>query len=199
MSNVVELRQTGVRARLRQAWDQRMLVRVWRSELESASFTGYVAHLGREYFLLWVLGDYIGFDGLYALRYLETPDKNQKFLERAIAMRGIVPSWPESFPLDDAEGAVRAAMAAAEVIGVHVDTEGQDEVCYVGRVVGFEADGFLMQEITPDAEWLTENSFFGFDEVSALALQGPYHAALAQVAGPPPDGVRATQRDRGFH
>ncbi len=202
MNKVVELKQRGIRARIREAQETRALVRLWRNELEAASFTGFVAAIGKEFFLLWVLGDYIGFDGLYALRYrdvteVEVPDKNHRFLERAMALRQVVPEWPENFALDDVEGVVRSAAANAGAIAVHVDTEGEDEVCYVGRLLGFEPDGFLVQEITPDAEWLRETSFFGFDEVSAIALRGPYHQALLEIAGTPPDDVRPFNRDQG--
>ena len=200
MSKVVELRQRGMRARVREAHETGALVRLWRAELEAASFSGYVAAIGKEFFLLWAMGDYIGFDGLYALRYrdvteLEVPDKNHGFLEKAMALRGIKPDWPDDFALDDVESVVRWAARHASVFGVHVDTEGEDEVCYVGRLLGVESDGFLVQEITPDAEWLREASFFGLDEVSAIALRSPYHEALEQVAGAPPDDVRPPNRD----
>lgn len=202
MSKIVEMKQRGVRARLREAHESRVLVRLWRNELEAASFTGLVAGLGKEFFLLWVLGDYIGFDGLYALRYrdvteIEVPDHHSKFLEKAMALKEMKPEWPTDFALDDVEGLVRWAAKHVGAIAVHVDTEEEDEVCYVGRLLGFEADGFLVQEITPDAEWLRESSFFGFDEVSAVSLRGPYQEALLQVAGPPPDDIVPSTRDSG--
>jgi len=202
MSKVVELKQRGVRARLREAAEQRTLIRLWRDDHEVASFSGYVAGLGREFFLLWAIGDYVGFDGLYALRYrdvseLESPDKSTHFLEKAMALRGIQPEWPAEFALDDIEGVVRSAASHAPVIAVHVDSEDEAEVCYVGRFLAFEPDGLLLQEITPDAEWLREPSFFGFEEISAIGLRGPYHTALAEVAGTPPDGIRPFNRDHG--
>lgn len=202
MSNVVKLKQRGVRAQLREAATARTLIRLWRDDHEVASFSGYVAALGQEFFLMWAVGDYIGFDGLYALRYrdvseLEMPDKSARFFEKAMALRGITPSWPENFALDDVENVVRSASALGGVIAAHVDSEGDDEVCYVGRLLGFESDGFLLQEITPDGEWLREASFFGFDEVSAIGCMGPYHTALAEVAGTPPDDIRPFSRDHG--
>jgi hypothetical protein len=191
MSKVVELKARGVRAELRQAWLTRSLVRLWRGRLEPGSFSGYIAHLGPEYFLMWVVGDYIGFDGLYALRYrdvteLELPDGNYRFLEKAIALKALNPTWPSSFNLDNVADIVRAASSERPVVAVHVDTEGEHEVCYVGRLLAFEADGFTVQEISPDAEWLAEPSYFGYDEVSAISFGGPYSEALAQVAGDPP-------------
>jgi hypothetical protein len=202
MSKIVEMKQRGVRAKLREAHESGALVRLWRAEHEAASFTGFVVGMGKEFFLLWALGDYIGFDGIYALRHrdvteIEVPDKNAGFLLKAMALKDLKPAWPDGFALDDVEGAVRSAAAHAPVIAVHVDTEGDDEICYVGRLLGFEPDGFLLQEITPDAEWLREQSFFGFEEVSAVGFRGPYHEALAQVAGTPPDDIRPFNRDQG--
>ncbi|HEX6363504.1 MAG TPA: hypothetical protein VFZ93_11130 [Albitalea sp.] len=194
MGQVIEMKAQGTRARLREACERGTLVRLWRGNLEGGSFTGYVAAVGREYFLLAAIGDYIGFDGYYALRHrdlteLESPDKNHVFIEKAMALKGIAPVLPRDWSLDDAEALVRSAIAANGVVAVHVDTEGDAEMCYVGRILGFEPDGFVMQEITPDAEWLRESSFFGYDEISAIAVKSPYNDALEMVAGAPPEDV----------
>jgi len=139
MSKIVEMKQRGVRAKLREAHESGALVRLWRAEHEAASFTGFVVGIGKEFFLLWALGDYIGFDGIYALRHrdvteIEVPDKNAGFLLKAMALKDIKPAWPADFKLDDVDGAVRS---------------------------------------------------------------GPYHQALAQVAGTPPDDIRPFSRDQG--
>ena len=44
----------------------------------------------------------------------------------------------------------------------------------------------LLQEITPDAEWLREPSFFAWDEVSTISFDEPYAQVLLDVAGQPP-------------
>lgn len=204
MGQVIELKAQGARARLREACETGALVRLWRGNLESGSFTGYVAGVGREFFLLWTVGDWIGFDGLYALRHrdvteLEVPDANHGFIEKAMALKGLRPELPRDWQLDEVEGLIRSATAANPVLAVHVDTEGPTEMCYVGRLLGFEADGFQMQEISPDAEWLREASFFGFDEVSAVAVASPYNDALAMVAGTPPDDVQPARGQGATH
>lgn len=191
VSKVVELRPKSVPARLREAMRERTLVRVWREQLEPGSFTGYVAAVGKERFLLWVLGDYIGFDGYFVLRYrdvsrLEAPDQHASFLERAIALRKLDPQLRTDFPLDDLNAVLTMASAQAPVISVYVDTEAESEVCYIGRLLGFEGDGFNLQEISPHAEWLRESSSFGLEEVSAISMQEPYALALSEVAGAPP-------------
>ncbi|HEY4144643.1 hypothetical protein [Pinirhizobacter sp.] len=191
MGKIIQLKTNGQRAGLREAQDNRQLVRLWRGELEHGSFCGYVGGVGREFFLLWVVGDGISYDGMYVMRHrdvteLEVPDKHHSFLEKALALKGISPTPPAVFPLDDIGQVVRAASANAKVIGVHVDSEEDTEVCYIGRVVSYEEDGFNMQEITPDAEWLGEASFFAWDEISTISIEDAYAVSLLAVAGDPP-------------
>src|SRR5579875_1790624 len=156
MSNVIKLETTSPRVQLRGAQQRGELVRVWRGNLEDGSFCGYLAGIGKEWLLLWVVGDQISFDGLYAMR------------------------------LADITQVVRATADHAAVMGVHVDTEDENEVCYIGRLLSIEDDGFTLQEITPDAEWLREPSFFGWDEVSTVSFDEPYAQVLLDVAGQPP-------------
>lgn len=191
MGKIIQLKTTGQRASLRDAQESNQLVRLWRSELEHGSFCGYVGGVGREYFLLWVVGDGISYDGMYVMRHrdvseLEIPDKHHIFFEKALTLKGIVPTPPPGFPLDDITQVIRAASEHAQVIGVHVDSEEDAEVCYIGRVVSYEEEGFNMQEITPDAEWLTEASFFSWDEISTVSMEDAYATSLLAVAGTPP-------------
>lgn len=191
MSNVIELKTTGQRAQLREAQQKHQLVRLWRGELEHGSFCGYVGGVGREFFLLWVVGDGITYDGMYVMRHrdvseLEAPDKHAPFMEKALALKHLLPRPPRGFPLDDIRSVIQAAATQAPVIGVHVDSEDEAEVCYIGRLVGVEEDGFNMQEISPDAEWLREPSFFSWDEVSTVSIEDGYATSLLAVAGTPP-------------
>ncbi|PXV56980.1 hypothetical protein SAMN04487785_109104 [Dyella jiangningensis] len=191
MGNVIELKTTGQRAQLREAQQKHQLVRLWRGELEHGSFCGYVGGVGREFFLLWVVGDGITYDGMYVMRHrdvseLEAPDKHAVFMEKALAIKHLMPRPPRGFPLDDIRSVIQAAAAQAPVIGVHVDSEDESEVCYIGRLINVEEDGFNMQEISPDAEWLREASFFSWDEVSTVSIEDGYAMSLLAVAGNPP-------------
>ena len=191
MGKVIELKTTGQRAQLREAQQQQQLIRLWRGELEHGSFCGYVGGVGREFFLLWVVGDSITYDGMYIMRHrdiseLEAPDKHAPFMEKALAMKQLLPRLPRGFPLDDIREVVQAAAKQAPVIGVHVDSEDESEVCYIGKLISFEDDGFYMQEISPDAEWLREASFFSWDEVSTVSIEDGYAQALLAVAGTAP-------------
>jgi hypothetical protein len=191
MGNVIELKTTGQRAQLREAQQQQQLIRLWRGELEHGSFCGYVGGVGREFFLLWVVGDGITYDGMYVMRHrdvseLEAPDKHAVFMEKALVLKHLMPRPPRGFPLDDIRSVIQAAAAQAPVIGVHVDSEDEAEVCYIGRLISVEEDGFNMQEISPDAEWLREASFFSWDEVSTVSIEDGYATSLLAVAGTPP-------------
>lgn len=191
MGKIIELKTTGQRAQLREAQENRQLVRLWREELEHGSFCGYVGGVGREFFLLWVVGDTITYDGIYIMRHrdvteLEAPDKHSIFMEKALALKSLAPTLPEQFPLDNIREVIEAAARQAAVIGVHVDSEEEAEVCYIGKLVSVEEDGFNMQEISPDAEWLREASFFSWDEVSTVSIEDGYAQSLLAVAGTPP-------------
>lgn len=191
MGKVIELKTTGQRAQLREAQQQNQLIRLWRGELEHGSFCGYVGGVGREFFLLWVVGDGITYDGMYVMRHrdvseLEAPDKHAVFMEQALTLKHLMPRTPRGFPLDDIRSVIQAAAAQAPVIGVHVDSEDESEVCYIGRLISVEEDGFNMQEISPDAEWLREASFFSWDEVSTVSIEDGYATSLLAVAGAAP-------------
>lgn len=191
MGKIIELKTTGQRAQLREAQQNQQLVRLWRGELEHGSFCGYVGSVGREFFLLWVVGDGITYDGMYVMRHrdiseLEAPDKHNDFMQKALTLKNLLPRPLGSFPLDNIREVIQAASAMAPVIGVHVDSEDEAEVCYIGRLVSVEEDGFNMQEITPDAEWLQEASFFAWDEVSTVTMEDGYATSLLAVAGAPP-------------
>ncbi len=191
MGTIIPLKTPGFRARLREAQLKGELVRVWRGNLEHGSFCGYVAGSGREFFLLAVVGDTLGFDGLYAMRHrdvteLEAPEAHAAFVTRALALRQVEIARPQGFPLDDIAQVLQAASQLGPVLGVHVDSEEEAEVCYIGRLVGVEDDGFNLQELSPDAQWLSEPSYFAWGEVSTVSFREPYGLALAEVAGTAP-------------
>lgn len=179
------------RSRLRQAQRRRELVRVWRGDLEYGSYCGYVAGIGNEFFLLRVIGDGLTDEGLVAMRHrdvteLEAPEAHHRFIERALAVKQIVPELPGDFALDAVNDVVRAAAQRSPVLGVQVDSEVDTEVCYIGRVLATDNDGFQLQEIDPDAHWLHEPSYFAWDEVTTLSMDDPYARSLLAVAGTAP-------------
>ena len=191
VNNVIELKTTGQRAQLREAQHNRTLIRLWREDLEHGSFCGYVGAVGREFFLLWVVGDGITYDGMYVMRHrdlseLEVPDKHHAFFAKALALKQLHPLALPGFPLDCIRDVIQAAGAHAPIIGVHVDSEDESEVCYIGRLVSTEEEGFYLQELSPDAEWMREVSFFSWDEVSTVSMEDSYAQSLLAVAGPAP-------------
>ena len=137
VNNVIELKTTGQRAQLREAQKNRTLVRLWREDLEHGSFCGYVGGVGREFFLLWVVGDGITYDGMYVMRHrdvteLEAPDKHHAFFAKALALKQLAPAGVPGFPLDSIREVVQAAGDFAPIIGVHVDSE-EGVVLHLGR------------------------------------------------------------------
>ncbi len=182
-----------MRPTLRQACERKQLVRLWRGELEDGSYCGYVCAMGREYLAFWVLADNLSFDGIHLLRLadvtdVECPDRHHRFLEKAVTLNGLVPDAPPDLQLDDGHGVITSAASHSPVLNVRVDNDNPDEadVCYVGRLVSCDDDGFTMQEISPEADWLREVSFFGWSELASVCIADPYADTLIQVAGKPP-------------
>lgn len=195
---------TSSRTRLHQSQQRRELVRLWRGHLEHGSYCGYIAGIGREFFLLRVIGDGLTDEGLVAMRHrdvteLEAPETHHRFIERALAIKHIVPELPTAFPLDAVNDVVHAAARHAPVVGVQVDSEEDAEVCYIGRLLAADKDGFQLQEIDPDAQWLREASFFAWDEVSTLCMDDPYARSLLAVAGSAPSLQRQDGDDDCGH
>jgi hypothetical protein len=191
VNNVIELKTTGQRAQLREAQNNQTLIRLWREDLEHGSFCGYVRGVGREFFLLWVVGDGITYDGMYVMRHrdvteLEAPDKHHEFFAKALAIKQLQPKSLQGFPLDGIREVIEAAGARTPIIGVHVDSEDESEVCYIGRLVSTEDEGFYLQELSPDAEWMREVSFFNWDEVSTVSMEDSYAQSLLAVGGAAP-------------
>lgn len=191
MAKILEFKTSGLRAQLREAQDQQTMVRLWRDGLEHGSFCGYIGGVGREFILLWVVGDCLTDDGIYVMRHrditeLESPERHHAFMAKALALKGIAPRLPQGFPLDSVRDAVAAAGAMSTLIGVHVDTEEEEEVCYLGHLTSMDDDGFYLQELSPDAEWMRQPSFFAWDEVSTLSMDDGYAQSLLAVAGPAP-------------
>lgn len=191
MSNILPFGARGARARLHQARQQHQLVRLWRGRLEQGSFCGYVGGVGREFFLMRVVGDTFTDEGLYAMRHrdvtrMETPEAHHRFIEKALQIKGVVAEFPSDFRLDATRDVIDDAIRRAPVLGVHVDSEDDNEVCYIGRLIGTEDDGFSLQEIDADAKWLREASFFAWDEVSTVSMHDPYAEVLHAVAGTAP-------------
>lgn len=193
MAKIIPFRARGVRPLLREAHATRQLVRLWRDELELGSYCGYIGALDEHFFAMWVLGDNLAFDGIHVMRprdvtEIELPDQHHVFLEQAISLAALLPGVPPGLRLEDTRALVRSVARLTPVFSVRVDNDNPEEsdVCYVGRLAGCEEDGFTLQEVTPDASWLTEPSFFAWDEVSSIFFSDPYALMLARVAGPPP-------------
>lgn len=201
MADILPFKTTSTRPQLRDAMLRRQLVRVWRGNMEHGSFCGYITGIGQQFVLLWVLGDNLQFDGMFALRHrditdIEAPDAHHRFLEKALASNGLEATVPADIELDSAQDLIRSASRGAPIVSVHVDNEEEADICFLGRVIGLEDDGFLLQEVNPDAEWLREPSYFGWDELSTVVWDDPYGRALFQIAGEPP--AMRNDGDSGF-
>ena len=191
MSKILQLKMTSQRALLREAQQNRKLVRLRHKKLEFGSFCGYVGGVGREFVLLWTINDALYYDGMYAMRHcditeLEVPDKRHAFVRKVLAIKKIEPKTPGNFPLDTIHEVIQGAGQRSPVISVYINSEEDSEGCYVGRFLGVEENGFTLQGISTDAVWMSEPSCFTWDKVSTVSMEEGYTQALLMVAGDPP-------------
>lgn len=195
MASISVLPARGFRAQLREAMTQKSVVRVWRDDLETGNYCGFVGGVGAEFFLLWVIADDLSFGGLQVLRHVdvtrvEAPDEHHHFYKKALAAQNLLVWFPENFNLDNAKDMVASANKLATVISVEVDedTEDMEGLCFfVGEVVDIPTpselpEGFAMREIDPDGEWAPISSYFGWDEILGLTICDNYARTLYAVA-----------------
>lgn len=205
MANVVSLVPRGFRTQLRDAQQQRQLVRVWRNQIEPSGYVGHVLGVGAEFFLLWLVDDDLRPGGLVALRHqdisnLETPYLYADLTEKALALQGEAPPASVEVDLDTLEGLLQSCSRLAPILTLMVPSENdppeedEDEFPYpvalfIGQVQSLR-DHIELLEINPSGWWETQVSGFGWDEVLGVIIQDHYGKQLYQVA----EQNRLTQR-----
>jgi hypothetical protein len=194
-SNVTVMPSRGFRGQLREAMDRRQVVRVERQELEVGCFSGYIQAIGADAFLMWVINDDLSFGGFRTLRHidvtdLEFTDREDLFYRRALELQGLAVPPPAAFPLDRIEDIVQAASERSELISLELDDpdEHDDGLSlfvgkYVGEVGGDQApDGFMLREVTPQAQWMETPSYFDWDEILSVCFGDNYAHVLFKLA-----------------
>jgi len=107
-------------------------------------------------------------DDLFAVRALELQRQHPHRPDVEITDHwSIFTTLPEGFPL------VRVAL-----VGEHSD--------HVGRIDQVDGDGVVLEGVSRSGEWVGSNRY-EYREIFSVQFGGAYEAALAAVAGPPPN------------
>lgn len=191
MSKVVPFKSRGVRAVLREAFEQRIPMRFGRDRIQPGWIHGFVVGLSRDLCMVAEVGDTMRFDGHVVLAItdltLVEEDPSREFVEKALALRDERLPVPEGFVLDDWGSVARSAMQIAPLLSINVVEDDAGEVSYIGQLTGIEADALILREVDPNAHWYSDTGDYGFDEIASISFGTGYLDALWQVAGQPTD------------
>ena len=197
MSTVVPFKSRGVRAELRDAFEQRVPLRVQRERLQPGVIHGYVVGLSREFCLIAEVGDAMRFDGYIAVAVADITsveaDPAREFVDKALALRNEVLVIPEDFRLEDWASIAQSALAFAPLISINMIEDDEGEISYVGQLVAVEANALELRELDPNAQWYADSGIYEIEAIGSIGFGSGYLDALWQVAGAPGDPL-ATRR-----
>jgi hypothetical protein len=193
MTTVVPFKARGARAELREAFEQRIPLRILRERLHAGVIHGYVIGMSRDFCLIAEVGDTMRYDGYIAIAIADISalevDPSQEFVEKALALRGETLQVPANFQLDDWAAIARSAMACAPLISLNMVEDDEGEISYVGQLDEVEANGLVLRELDPNAHWYPDNGAYEFEGLGSIGFGSGYLDALWQVAGAPGDSL----------
>ena len=191
MTTVVPFKARGLRADLREAFEQRIPLRIQRERLQPGTIHGYVVAMSRDFCLVAEVGDAMRFDGHIAIAIADISaieaDPSREFVEKALALRGEQLLVPEGFRLDDWTTIAQSAAACAPLISINMVEDDDGEISYVGQLDAVEPGALVLRELDPNAEWYPDNGAYEFENIGSIAFGSGYLDALWQVAGAPGD------------
>lgn len=191
MTTVVPFKARGLRAELREAFEQHIPLRIRRERLHPGAIHGYVVALSRDFCLIAEIGDMLRFDGHVAIAIADISqleaDPAKEFVEKALALRGEKLAVPAAFRLDDWATIARSAMALAPLISLNMVEDNEGEMSYVGQLVGVEPDALILRELDPNAQWYPDTGAYEYEALGSIGFGTGYLDALWQVAGAPAD------------
>jgi len=191
MTTVVPFKARGVRAELREAFEQRVPLRILRERLHAGVIHGYVVALSRDFCLVAEVGDAMRFDGYIAVAIADISsieeDPSREFVEKALALRGEALKVPDEFELDDWAAIARSAMAYAPLISLNMVEDDEGEISYVGQLTEVEPNALVLRELDPNARWYPDTGAYELEGLGSIGFGSGYLDAFWQVAGLPGD------------
>lgn len=189
--NVVQFRGRGARAQLREALETRVPVQIARSQISPGWVHGFVIGLAAEFCLIAEVSDAMQFDGFLALAIgdidMVEQDPGKEFVEKALELNGEAIPQIADFKLDDWQIIAESAARATPMISLNMLDEESGEVSYIGRLVGAEHDGLILQEVDPNATWYPDTGAYEFPGIGSIGFGTQYMLLLAKIAGMPPE------------
>lgn len=188
-------RLADLRSLLIKAKKNRTFIRFRRRfEKSSGFFRGYVIAVGREFFLLSLVGDTVRYDGFAFFRIKDISkmdrDPSSTFAETALRKRKQRSPRATGLRTGNIREMLVSAGRAFPLVTIHRE-EIDPNVCWIGRILVVGQQNLSILEISPAAIWETNPSSYRLKEITRVDFGGGYEDALYLVAGDPPNRARA--------
>lgn len=158
------------------------LIRVHRGR-DDAWDEGFVAAQGDDIFALQVIDKACQLDGFSCARYQGitecSPAPHIEFVQKAMRLRH---EEPAELALDMSSFAALLTSAVKVFPLASIFLNGDDSVCYIGKVAAVGESELSLLEISPDAKWHATPTAFSLDEISRVDFGGRYEEILYLVA-----------------
>lgn len=158
----------------------------FRTPYESGSVDGYVLGIGKEFFLVAILGDGFRYDGYACFRIkdvrgLEVPSKRSDVYERVLKARKL--KTPATPPLR--LGSLRNLLISANkhfpLVTIATEKQYPNE-CYIGRIVSITDKHLSLLEIDADASWDETPYKYALNQITNVRLGSDYQNGLNEIS-----------------
>lgn len=178
-----------MKAQLKEALRFGFVVCVTREAIDAGRDLGRVVAVGKEWFLLQIIGDHMRYDGYGLLRIedvtqLDAPHRYAEFVDRALTLRGEAGGEVPAIDFKSTRSVLRSACAAARVVSIHWEALAPDE-CSIGRVDEEHRHEFSFREVNPSARWNRDHAEHRYADLTRIDFLRGYEEALADVLDAP--------------
>lgn len=187
------MRTSTLVRKLRDAMNERRIVRIYRPSLEEDAedgIDGFIVSMNDEFVVLHVVSGEIVLDGFYAMpirniERLSTRFSSQEFQERAVALRRQKPKAVTFLKLDDWRSILVSANRKFPLVTIFRERY-RPEACWIGKIESVRPSTFLLKYINPDATWKEKPRSYRYSDLTLVGFGGGYEAALWMVANDKP-------------
>src|SRR5262249_24859025 len=158
----------------------------YRGEFSQGSSLGYVTGLSSLFVLLHEVSPEILLDGYRVLRLaditnVEVSYRSRSFIEKALALRGQVPSPLAGIDLSSVATVLLSASTLFPLVMIYRERSHRG-ACWVGQVSSLTTKTATLQKIGTNAAWYGE-ARYRLGSITRIEFGGRYEEALALVAG----------------
>ena len=176
---------------LRRLVGKKVMVKLWRENIDSHQIVGYVVDLSSDFVAIHVRNDDIILDGYTIIRIqditlVEDKLKHGDFYLEALKLRGYAPKSPVGICLNSTAAILESVNKHYPLVTVHRERTFKNE-CSIGRIEKLTDKTVILQWLTPSAQWDGYSQRYRLTSITKIEFDGLYEDALARVARIQPD------------